>query len=242
MCKEIRSLDCIFGNIVPDYTFVFGDYYKKLLTEKGGYEKDSVISTGNLSLMNLDKIRKNYNRKDMLEQKQIPDEKIILVPLSFRLAYHKNNPDRKILDELYSKLRDSKVVILVRPHPGDSINKEKFKDLFPAKNFLFSENTIMDDLILSDLVVAPPITTISSEAALYEKPILLVNVVDDDMSSYDDIYQEIVRSGIAKFSSLDDLIHNVELIKKGELWNTNKSEKRIEFLKSYYNKIGRAHV
>jgi len=82
----------------------------------------------------------------------------------------------------------------------------------------------------------PPISTVSSEAGLFEKPVFLVNVVDDDMSTYDDIYQQIVKNEIAKFSTLKELVVNINSIKKGELWKTNESEKRKNFLKMFYNK------
>jgi len=56
------------------------------------------------------------------------------------------------------------------------------------------------------------------------------------MSSYDDVYQQIVKHDVARFSSLDNLISNIESIKKGELWKTNESEKRKNFLSMFFTK------
>ena len=116
------------------------------------------------------------------------------------------------------------------------MDQQSFNKLFPASNFVLSKNTISEDLFLCDLVIVPPISTIGSEAGLYEKPTILVNVVDDDMSSYDDVYQQIVKHDVAHFSSLDNLISNIESIKKGELWKTSESEKRKNFLLMFFTK------
>ena len=236
MCKQVKNNEFEFGNILSDYTFVFGEYYVNLLTKKGGYPKNSVIPTGNLSLNNVDLIKQNFSRDVLLKKNQIPDTKIILVPLSFRLKYHQNNPDQLILNKIYSHFKNTETIILVRPHPGDLLDQQNFNELFPASNFVLSKNTISEDLFLCDLVIVPPISTIGSEAALYEKPTILVNVVDDDMSSYDDVYQQIVKHDVARFSSLDNLISNIESIKKGELWKTNESEKRKNFLSMFFTK------
>lgn len=236
MCKQVKSVDCVYGNLIPDCTFVFGEYHKKLLTKKGGYKEEDVLATGNLTFLNLDKIKNNLDRKKILKKSNIPDRKIVLIPLSFRLMYHQNNPDILIINEIYSKLKNSDTIILVRPHPGDLLDSKIFREVFPADNFIMSKNTIIEDLFICDVVVVPPISTVSSEAGLFEKPVFLVNVVDNDMSTYDDIYQQIVKNEIAKFSSLKELVGNINSIKKGELWKTNESEKRKNFLTMFYNK------
>lgn len=236
MCKQIKNENFHFGNIIPDCTFVFGKYHKNLLTEKGGYPKDKVLVTGNPTLSNLDEIKHNLSRKQLLAKYRIPDKKIVLIPLSFRLIYHQNNPDRLILNKVYNGLKDSDIIILVRPHPGDLLDLQIFRKLFPASNFILSKNTIFEDLFLCDVVVvSTPASTIASEAALYEKPVILVNVVDNDMSTYDDIYQQIVKHEVAIFSSLEQLVPNINSIQKGELWKTNESENRKKFLSLFFN-------
>lgn len=242
MCKEVKSDDCIYGNLIPDCTFVFGEYYKKLLTRKGGYMEENVLATGNPTFVNLDEIKNNLDRTKILEKSDIPDKKIVLFPLSFRLMYHQNNPDRLIINEIYSKLKNSDTIVLVRPHPGDLLDSKIFREIFPADNFIMSKNTIIEDLFICDVVVMSPLSTLSSEAGLFEKPVFLVNVVDDDMSTYDDIYQQIVKNEIAKFSTLKELVVNINSIKKGELWKTNESEKRKNFLKMFYNKYVETNV
>ena len=75
-----------------------------------------------------------------------------------------------------------------------------------------------------------------SEAALYEKPVILLNVVDNDMSTYDDIYQQIVKHDVAKFSSLKDVVSNINSIEKGQLWKTSESSDRKKFLSLFFNR------
>ena len=236
MCKQVKSKNLPFGNIIPNCTFVFGDYYKKLLTEKGGYPKEMVMSVGNLALYNIDIIKQSLSRTKLLDKYGIRDTKIVLIPLSFRLIYHQNNPDRLMLNEIYNGLKNTETIVLVRPHPGDLLDSQIFKKEFPASNFILSKSTIFEDLYLCDLVVVPPISTVGSEAALYEKPVILLNVVDNDMSTYDDIYQQIVKHDVAKFSSLKDVVSNINSIEKGQLWKTSESSDRKKFLSLFFNR------
>ena len=147
-----------------------------------------------------------------------------------------NNPDRLMLNEIYNGLKNTETIVLVRPHPGDLLDSQIFKKEFPASNFILSKSTIFEDLYLCDLVVVPPISTVGSEAALYEKPVILLNVVDNDMSTYDDIYQQIVKHDVAKFSSLKDVVSNINSIEKGQLWKTSESSDRKKFLSLFFNR------
>ena len=49
-------------------------------------------------------------KKIFSKKNQIPDKKIILVPLSFRLKYHQNNPDQLILNKIYSHFKNAETI------------------------------------------------------------------------------------------------------------------------------------
>jgi hypothetical protein len=235
--KELRKPDFLLGNIIPDLTFVFGDYYKKILVEHSAYPDDSIESIGHPSFFNIHKIKKILSRDQILNKYHLNDKKIILLPFSFRFTYITNSPDRILLDELYKGLKDSEdTIVLVRPHPGDKFNQDVLQQICPSKNFICSNASLFEDLTLCDLVVIAPISTVSSEAAIFEKPIFFVNVLDDDiLESINPVYHELILNDVVKLIPKKDLIQSISSIKKGELWNTSSSSKRAQFLTSFFN-------
>jgi len=234
--NEIKSEKFPYGNVIPDITFVFGDYYKKLLTEKGSYPTEKVVTIGNPSYFDIEKIKKSFNRTDLLTKYNFPDKKIILLPLSFRFFYYKNNPDRILLDSLYKKFKTDDVIVLVRPHPGDYLNQQLLEKYYPSKNFKISNATLVEDLFLSDVVIVLPISSVSMEAVLFEKPLILANVIiKNSESNFDEVYNELIKSKVALLSTLEEIPKAIKSIKKGDLWKMSDSADREKFLYSFFN-------
>ena len=236
MHKEIQNKTFPLGNPIPDITFVYGEFHKKILTEKGSYPNENIAVTGNLSFYNIERIKNTLNRNEILSRYQIPDKKVVLVPLSFRLFNpDKNNPDRILLDTIFNHLNDDDTVVLVRPHPQDIVGQSQFEQMFPKKNFKCSQGNIFEDLFVSDLVVVT-YSSVGVEAALFEKPILLVNVVDEKGSSpFGDIQRFMIENELARQVHIGKLIQEINSIKKGELWKVEESTKRQEFLRYFFN-------
>jgi len=235
--REAKCDNYPYGNFVPDLTLVFGEFYKKILTERGSYLKDKVAVIGNPMYYNIHSVKKTLNRDSILAKYPISNKKIILVPLSFRFFYSKNNPDRILLDILYDGFGESNdSVILVRPHPGDKLDENNLRSFYPTKNFILSKTTLFEDLFVSDVVVVLPISTVSTEAAIFEKPVILVNrEKNHSTSQINETYIHLVEHDVAILASMDEIIPKINSIKRGELWKTSESEKRKEFLYSYFN-------
>lgn len=89
---------------------------------------------------------------------------------------------------------------------------------------------------MSDVVIILPISSVSSEVPIFEKPLLLVNIEkDNSIDAIDDAYLQLVNHDVAKLISLSDLVSTVDSIKKDEVWKTTDSEKRKKFLHDYFN-------
>jgi hypothetical protein len=107
--------------LIPDLTLVFGEYYKKIMTEKWNYPDKNVKIFKHPSFYNFDNID-SIKKDDLINHYQIKNSKIILIPLSFRLETNPiNNPDLLLLNKL-SNDADKKFTFLIRPNPGDSKN------------------------------------------------------------------------------------------------------------------------
>jgi hypothetical protein len=235
--KEINSPSQPLGNLIPDITCVFGQYYKELLTKIGTYPSKKVVSIGNPSYFELEKFKESIKKEELLEKYSIPNKKIVLVPLSFRFMYYKNNPDKTLLDILFEKFKNQNdTIFMIRTHPGDDLNLKQLREIYPTNNFLLSKQTLIEDFILSDIVVVLPISTVSSEAGLFEKPVIIADIVKENIKSqFNETYQKLIDSEIAKLVSIDKIDESIESIKSGEFWKTSDSKKRQQFLQDYFH-------
>ena len=235
ICKEIKGEKFPLGNFIPDKTLVYGEYYKKILTEIGTYPKERVDVVGNPTYFDFEKIKNAFNKNEIRKRNDIKDEKIILVPLSMRFFYVENSPDRILLNTLFEGFKDQKDVrIMVRPHPGDKLDKEILEKIFPGNNFKISENTLFDDIFMCDIVVVLPLSSVSTEVPIFEKPLLMVNIEKEgSVSAIDNVYLQLVEYDVAKLISASEAVSTINSIDKGELWKNNDSEKRRKFLEQY---------
>ena len=230
--QEIRSSEFVLGNPIPDLTLVYGPFYENLLTQTGNYPKNSVSSIGHPSFYDFKKIENFLSKNNIKNKNKLGDKKIILVPLSFRLL--KNTPDRIILDNLFNSFKDSSnEIILVRPHPGDNLNQDSLHELYPSQNFICSTNSLLEDLHLSSIVVILPTSTVSTEAAFMEKPLILVDVFGK--LQINDVYLSLLKYDVAIISSIKNLTEQINHIPKNTLWKHNENESRKNFMKLFFN-------
>ena len=235
--KEIRNEKQPLGNPIPDLMLVFGEYYKKILVEKSHYPSSNVALMGNPSFYNIDGLKKIMNKEALVTKYGFEDKKIILVPLSFRLSYYsKNNPDEALLDNLFKGLQNhTDITILLRPHPGDYKDiSNRLTKKYDSKNFIISKGSLIEDLLVSDVVVTT-VSTVGLDAAIFEKPVIFVNVAGRATFSLGGFQKEMIENDVAISISLENLIPTILSIKKGNLLETEKSIKRKQFMHSHFN-------
>ena len=125
---------------------------------------------------------------------------------------------------------------MIRPHPGDKLDQNILENYFPGNNFIISNNTLFEDIFMSDIVIVLPISSVSSEIPLFEKPLLLVNIDKDNSTiSIDDAYLQLVEHDVAKLIPSSQLVSTINSIDKNEIWENSDSEKRKSFLENYFN-------
>ena len=234
MFKEIRDND-EYGNIIPDLTLVYGDYYKQLLTKNGSYPLNKVSSFGHPTYFNLEQIKQSVDVKKLKNEYGIKNKKIILVPLSFRLSYNQNHSDRILLDSIYKNFKNSNdVIILVRPHPGNFDDQETLNKLYPEPNFKISNNTLIEDLLLCDIVTVVVGTTVATEAILFDKTVILVDVSKNQYSNIDEVHFEMINKNIAQLLSIDEFSCKIiDIVNQPQ--NLCQNEPRNDFKKSFFN-------
>ena len=232
MAPEIRTEKFPLGNPIPDLTLVYGDFYKKLLTEKGNYPKNNVATIGHPSYYNFNKIKNSISRDEILQKYKLKNKEIILIPLSFRLF--KKSPDNIILNKLFNLFKNNlDVIVLIRPHPGDKVDQEIISQLYPSNNFICSTHSLFEDMHICNIIISLPASTVSTEAVLFEKPIILVNTFEE--IKINEVYQEMIKHNVAILSLIDQLPQKIIAIKKNDILKYQDSKLKQDFLISFFN-------
>jgi len=215
MHKEIQSETNHSGNPIPDLTLVFGEFYKKVLTLSGNYPEKKVSVIGNPTFYKIDEIKKQLSREKILEKYNLSDKKIILIPADYNFSKSRNNPGRIILNLLEKKLQDDKNLVgLVRPHPVNPFNQSYLDELYPSKIFKCSKGTLLEDILISDVLITNG-STVAIDAALFEKPIIFANVTNDNQAR--DIQKIMIEKNIAISCSREELVSELESVLKGNI-------------------------
>jgi len=237
MYAEIQNNELSIGNPIPDTLFVFGEHYKKVLTEQGFYPREKIDVIGNPEFYDIEKIKTNLNKKAILKKYDLPDKKIVLVALSsFLFESSEKIHDTVLLDVLYERLKDVQdLVVLIRPHPSSKGKvRELLRNRYKCLNFKISEGILIEDIFICDVLVTS-FSAVAVDATLFEKPVIFANIADEEFSSIAEIHKSMVEHEVATLCSLDDLVSKILSIPKWEKWKTEKSDKRRDFLKSYFN-------
>jgi hypothetical protein len=240
MHKEILQNNFSLGNPIPDKMLVYGEYFKKILTEKGNYPTKNISIITNPTFLNIDKFLELNSKENLLEKFQLPNVKIILFPLTFRFDISVENKEKLLLDMIYEKSKKQKdLLILVRLRPGDTTTQSKLNDFYPSSNFLISKGSLSEDILCSDIVI----TTYSSvgvDSTFFEKPVIFVNV--SQTNPFSEIQKLMVEHDEAILCDMENLMQIISTIDKGILWKINESEKRKQFMEMMFNYKNRISV
>ena len=234
--KSIQNKENPLGNPIPDRTFVFGEYERNILTNIGYYPSDNVMVAGNPTVSNVEKIKKILNKKKILSKLNIPEKKIVFVPLTYRLHYARNNnSELLLLNLLYEKFKnDHEKIFLIRPHPGDLFDQKKLNEMCPSKNFVCSKSSIFEDIFISDVVVLT-YSTVGLESSLFDKPVLYVSIWGKELENNTGIYSKMFENDIAFLVSPDELFQKINFFCKNNEFRFSNPEKRKYFFRYFLN-------
>ena len=231
--QDIQTNESIWGSNIPELTLVFGKHDKEALL-KVGYPNDKIAIIGHPQFYNIDETISSLNKNLILQKYHLEKEKIILIGISSYMSRIDDSGDYKILDKLYETFKDnSKICILLRPHPGDDLPKTNkiLQKRYSAQNFKLSNAPLFEELLISDIVVTIH-SSVGAESAFFSKPVFLVSI-SGNKANYSELFSDMIHSKLALPVTLEDLPNLILSI----LNDSSKVDmsNRNEFLKYYFN-------
>jgi len=197
-------------NIVPDYTFVWGKYWKDFLIKKGNYLPESLIVTGQIRTDIIPILQKN--NKKFIKNNFDTNKKIIVFASQFQRDLEIR--EKAALDIFNAVKNMLNVFLIVKLHPSEINEIDYYHSLAKrvyCKNY---EIIYFFDLYLllsiSDIVVTC-FSTVGSETIYFNKPLITIDYLKQDLQKYN-------KNGVAfQATCLEELINYINKILKGEL-------------------------
>lgn len=180
--KDLRTGNSALGSPIPTVTVVFGEFYKKLLTEKLAYPSDRVVVGGNPTYEGADAYSRQLDRKTVLSKLGMsPGKKMVLVASSMgQKKYGQPDYDVALIQTLvkaFGNNKDIQVVMKLHPKEDGEVYK-KIIDENGAANFAIIDHPIEELILVCDAFLAVATTTIM-EAIVLERPVIVVKAFDN---------------------------------------------------------------
>ncbi len=161
--------------LLPTITFTWGDYFSKLLIDRGGYRSDQVMAVG----------RAVANKEVSPIASGSPDKKVILYASQ---PQRDSKMRRKLMNDVLQCAKEliSTHRLIVRPHPSvvddeffvESAHQVGFSDFVVERNVeLHSHLEQCDKLIVA-------FSTVGTEFIPYCKPMLVLDYLNLDLMSW----------------------------------------------------------
>jgi hypothetical protein len=167
--------------IMADYTLVWGEYYKSLLSEKGNYNPASVIVTGHI-------------RTDIIPYIERGGQGIKGLPGNMPVVIFASQPQRDASlrirtarDVFNAAKRIDNIMLIVKLHPAEK-NDSRFYTFVADESGLNNYKIIYDEdlytLISSCEALITCFSTVGTETAYFYKPLIILDHLRQDIQGY----------------------------------------------------------
>ncbi len=218
---------------MPDVTAVWGDYFKRLLSETSAYRPETLIVTGNPGYDSLEHIRTHCTRQEVLQRYGIDtSQKVILwTTQSHGLTDDENEKNIAAVSRSASKLPDC--TFIIKQHPNEPA---QYTRLYETHGHSKHNNivivpagaNILELILACDIMMAKWSTTII-EAMVLDKDIVILNLgADKDRADY---VRQSVAAGVYQAEYLTETIQKI--LDK----SLNLADKRREYIQDYLYKV-----
>ena len=162
--------------LLPDLTFLWGEHYKRVLLEIGGYKVSQLAVVGRvepLSEKRVDKLNYEGSKRVIVFASQPqPDE-------SLRKRY---------LQDLFTSIRQvvSKYKLVIRPHPAekDDAYFNNIGESVGFTDFIIDRQSDLKTHFEKCDVLVTAYSTVGAEFIPYDKPLLILDYLEQDIASY----------------------------------------------------------
>ncbi|OIO62560.1 hypothetical protein AUJ69_02770 [Candidatus Woesearchaeota archaeon CG1_02_47_18] len=223
---------------LADKTAVYGPYYKKLLVNEGHYPKGSILVSGQVRTDLIAHRKQLYSREGFIRREGLPENARIILYASIPdaiITREQRSLGAEAILSAVSRLRNVFLIVKMHPAEADATLYRELASRFRVNNLKMvpASSDLYEQLDASELLVTTN-STVSLEAVLFSKPVVLLNMVCDFDS------MDLARNGLAAVVTRVDKTYDViKAYLDGSV--SIDPKKRERFIRKYYHQIdGRA--
>ena len=170
----------LLKNRLPDYTFVYSEQVKKLLTKESIYNDEGVLVVGNPRYDLFAHADEIYSKDDILHDYELPENKHYILWTAF-CRYLPDGENIRALEAIKKSISNlDDIVFLIKPHPNDG-NKytrmmEKYLDLPNDRIVLLPQMADTNALIYCSDIVITKTSSTANEAVALNKPVIVLDL------------------------------------------------------------------
>jgi CDP-glycerol glycerophosphotransferase (TagB/SpsB family) len=167
--------------IMADYTLVWGEYYKSLLSDKGNYNPGSLIVTGHI-------------RTDIIPHIERSGQAIKGLPYNMPIVIFASQPQRDASlrirtarDVFNAAKRLNDMMLIVKLHPAEKNDSRFYKsvaDEYGLENYKIIYDEDLYTLISSCEALITCFSTVGTETAYFYKPLIILDHLRQDIQGY----------------------------------------------------------
>ena len=163
---------------LPDKMCVWSESARKALITSAKFLSSSLIVTGDPQMDFLNDIKKEFNRKKILEKFKIPSEKkIILFATENLTSLEERDLVSDTVFESMSNLTDYFLIIKIHPNETDFLIYQKIAEKFNISSYVILKDVSLYELFhVCDLVIVS-FSTVGLEAMRVLKPVISLNLM-----------------------------------------------------------------
>ncbi len=169
-------------NIVPDVTFIWGEYWKRMLVEQGNYDTSKLIVSGQIRTEIIPKLLKQIPLDPELNPE---NRKIFLFASQFQ---RDENQRRQIaLDVFESVKKHDNILLIIKLHPSEKNELEYYHKLakqVSCTNYKLIYHYDLYKLIAMSDIVSTSFSTVGAEAVYFTKPLIILDPLKQDLQRY----------------------------------------------------------
>jgi hypothetical protein len=214
--------------LVPDYTLIWGENWKKLLSEKGKYNPSSLIITGQIRTDIIPILEKHKHQLELKEK--YPYKKLILYASQFQRDLVLR--EKAAIDLFQIVKHNPKCILIIKLHPSEKDEIDYYKSLAQkaeCENFEIKYYADLYFLISQCDIITTCFSTVGTEAIYFNKPLIIIDYLRQDIQNYH-------KTGVAfQATNQDELKFYLESVFTGQ--NIIDPHKYKKFIQDYSFKI-----
>ncbi len=218
---------------IPDVSFVYGNFQKNLLVNKGNYKKEWIIPVGNIRYDTIKHYGEIYDKYKLYSLYGFNKSKKLILLSS--VPFYKDSDQIDFLKTVYKSVKEFDVNFMIKIHPNEKnikIHKVLARKI-KLKNFRIVKDVDFNELLYCCDLVITAYSTSAIDAQAFGKPTIVVDLTKKNIYS-----QSLIKSkAVLGASNVKETFKGVNTTFNDKKFMEELIKHREQFISHYLYRI-----